>query len=243
MIGNIYRPPQGNIDSFIEILEENIENIDLDRIELFLMGDFNIDWSDKNNPNCKKLLELTKSLGLRQLIRDVTRPTQNRNSCIDLIITNSHNIERAGVINISLSDHLLVHCNKKKLKVPKEKCDFIGRSYRHYDKETLQQNIRDANWENYDNILDVTEKWELFENIIREHIDNMCPLKHCKVKQQKEPWITNELLELIKDKDAILKCARKRKDIQLWAEARRLRNQCVNRLRDVRAEFIKKKIG
>ena len=44
-------PPQGNIDSFIDTLEENLENLDLNKIELFLMGDFNIDWSDKNNPN------------------------------------------------------------------------------------------------------------------------------------------------------------------------------------------------
>ena len=88
VIGNIYRPPQGNIDSFIEILEENVGNIDLTKVELFLTGDFNIDWSEKDNPNFFKLLELTKSLGLRQLIRDVTRPTLNTNSCIDLILTN-----------------------------------------------------------------------------------------------------------------------------------------------------------
>ena len=82
-------------------------------------------------------------------------------------------------------------------------------------------------------------KWELFENIIRNHIDIMCPLKHFRVKQQKEQWITNELLELIKDKDTLLKHARKRKDKQLWIKATRYRNHCVKRLRDAKADFIK----
>ena len=83
------------------------------------MGDFNIDWSEKTNPNFKKLLELTKSLGLRQIIRDVTRPTLNKNICIDLILTNSDDIENAGAFDINLSDHMLIHCNRKRIKLPK----------------------------------------------------------------------------------------------------------------------------
>ena len=46
----------------------------------------------------KKLLELTKSLGLRQIIKDVTRPTLNKNSFIDLTLTNSDNIDKSGTI-------------------------------------------------------------------------------------------------------------------------------------------------
>ena len=45
--------------------------------------------------------------------------------------------------------------------------------------------IRDSNWERYDNSLNVTEKWEICENIIREHIDNMCPLKTFRIKAEK----------------------------------------------------------
>ena len=43
VIGNIYRPPRGNIEAFINCLEDILTEIDLDRIELLLMGYFNID--------------------------------------------------------------------------------------------------------------------------------------------------------------------------------------------------------
>ena len=243
IIGNIYRPPQGNIDNFIEGLELRLSNFNLDRLELFLMGDFNIDMLKKNSNDCRKLIDLIKPLGLRCLIKETTRPSTNRNSCIDQIITNSDTINMSGVIDINLSDHLLIHCNRKKMKLPKTKCNFIGRSYRNYTIEEFQRTIRDANWEPFENSITVTEKWDVFENIIKDNIDRMCPLKHFKINQKKEPWITNELIEIIKDKDLLLKRARKRKDPELWKEAKRLRNQCTARLRNARAEFVKENLN
>ena len=63
LIGNVYRPPQGNIETFIQVLEDILTSIDLSKIELF----------EKKNPNTKTLLELIKTFGLRQLIKSPTR--------------------------------------------------------------------------------------------------------------------------------------------------------------------------
>ena len=243
VIGNIYRPPQGNIEAFIKYLEDILTEINLDRIELLLMGDFNIDFLDKNDTSYKKLLDLIKPLGLRQTIREPTRLANNRNSCLDLFITNADNSLNARVVNINLSDHLLILCSKQHIKIPKVKCNFIGRSYRNYDADVFKHNIIEANWENFDNNDTVTGKWEILEEIIRSNIDNMCPLKSFKIKQEKEPWITNELIEIIKDKDLALKRAKKRKDPELWKEAKRLRNTCIRRLREARADYIKENLN
>ena len=70
----------------------------------------------------------------------------------------------------------------------------------------------------------------------------MCPTKHFKIKQEKEPWLTPQLIELIKDKDLILKRAKKNKNPDLWAEAKHIRNNCAKRLRDARAEFIRQNL-
>ena len=45
----------------------------------------------------------------------------------------------------------------------------------------------------------------------RTEIDKSCPLRHFKIKKEKEPWITPYLIELIKDKDKdkALKTAKK----------------------------------
>ena len=50
------------------------------------------------------------------------------------------------------------------------------------------------------------------------------------------------LIELIKDKDYAMKVAKKRGDPNLWAEAKRLRNICTNRLRKARADYIKENL-
>ena len=71
----------------------------------------------------------------------------------------------------------------------------------------------------------------------------MCPLKLFKIKQEKEPWISNQLIELIKDKDHALKRAKKKNDPILWAEAKRLRNNCTKRLREARADYIKENLN
>ena len=185
IIGNIYRPPQGNIEKFIEKMDFKLSSFNLDRVEIFVIGDFNIDMSDKNNANCKKLLDLIKPLGLRQIIKKATRPTNNNSSCIDLILTNSDMIENVGVMDISLSDHLPILCTRKHYKIPKVKCDFIGRSYRNYDAGLFQQYIREANWEKFENSFSVSEKWENFEKILKENIERMCPLKKFKIKLKK----------------------------------------------------------
>ena len=45
-------------------------------------------------------------------------------------------------------------------------------------------------------------------------IDNICPLKKYKVAQAKEPWVTNEILEMIKDKDRLLRRAKNNKKLK-----------------------------
>ena len=57
----------------------------------------------------------------------------------------------------------------------------------------------------------MTKKWDEMERIIRKTIDDMCPLKTFKIKQEKEPWISNQLIELIKDKDYALSTLKKEK--------------------------------
>ena len=45
--------------------------------------------------------------------------------------------------------------------------------------------------------------------IIADVLDYMCPLKDIKIKQTKEPWMSNEIIELIYDKNNLLKKAKK----------------------------------
>ena len=128
-----------------------------------------------------------------------------------------------GAIDLNISDHSMILLTRKRTPKTKKKCEFIGRSYRNYDKNIFQNNILNSDWSKYDNALTADEKWKEFETITRLCIDQMCPTKHFKIKQEKEPWLTPQLIELIKDKDLILKRAKKNKNPDLWAEAKHIR--------------------
>ena len=190
LIGNLYRPPQGSIDNFTQVLEDIIVNLDLTKIELYIMGDLNIDMLDKKNISTKKITELIKSFGLRQLIRSPTRYSKEKNSLLDIIFTNSDFISISGVCDINLSDHQLIVTTQKKAKVKKQKCTFTGRSYRNYNKQDFQTKVLNADWSAYNNENTVTGRWKELFQIIYSSIDTMFPVKVFRVKQEKEQCIT-----------------------------------------------------
>ena len=242
LIANIYRPPQGNIDNFTQVLENILINLELTKIELFIMGDLNIDMLDKKNISTKRIIELLKPFGLRQLIKSPTRYSNDKNSILDVIFTNSDFISNSGVGDVNLSDHQMILTTRKKVKIQNQKCAFTGRSYRNYNKDVFQISVADADWTTFDNENTVTSKWKEMEKIIRGSIDVMCPIKEFRIKQVKEQWVTPPLLELIKDKDSAMKKAKRKGDPELWKIAKDLRNRCTKRLREARAEYIKDKL-
>ena len=242
LLGNLYRPPQGNIANCLESLENNLSNIDLHKIEVILMGDLNIDLLDMQNNSAKEIINLMKQLGLRQLIKEPTRYSPNKDSCLDLFFTNSDIIAKSGVCNINISDHQMILLTRKKAKFLKQKCNFRGRSYRNYNRDVFQEQIRRSDWTFLNTITDSQDQWDKWLAIIKGELDEMCPIKTFKIKQIKQPWITPRLIELIKDKDKILKSAKRSKNPEQWAEAKRLRNACTNRLRKAKADFIKEQL-
>ena len=244
LIANCYRPPQGNIDRLIEILENILDDMNLTKIEIFLLGDFNIDILEKNNDKNKKFINTLKQFGLKQLIDEPTRYSNEKNSGIDLIFTNSDIISKSGVANVNLSDHQMILLTRKKAKSTKQRCSFEGRSYRHYNKEIFQEQIENANWHKFDESRNPIRMWEIMKINIEGIIDTMCPMKTFRINQIKQPWITPPLIELIKDKDKILKKAKKKKtDENLWKQAKIFRNRCTNRLRKVKADYVKSNLN
>ena len=119
---------------------------------------------------------------MRQLISDITRYA-NRNSTLDLIFTNMDHVLAYGVIDVNISDHLMVFCSKKKELAPKEKVKFEGRSYKHYDKTTFQGNLCQKDWSNFDQEADPQKAWDIMLGIITEEIDQMCPIKTFNIKK------------------------------------------------------------
>ena len=244
VIVNVYRPPQGDYKKACKMIHEAIKEADLkDNTEIFLLGDFNIDMSKKNTPQAKELGFTTNTWGLKPLITGHTRlgtmGGQIHGSCIDNIFSNSEEIAEACTTDWNFSDHLMVAVKRKRRRCKHSKVEFKGRSYRDYVKEDLQGELVDCNWEEYYKLVDPTACWEVVMGKIRRYLDEKCPQKTYRVKEDREPWVTNEILEEIKDKDKSLRIAKRTGRAEDWATARRDRNRVGRLIEQVKADFLR----
>ena len=224
LIGNVYRPPQGNLKSFYKYLNLCLDNLcGKDNRDIFILGDFNINISKTTNKDSKDLINLFNSFGLKQLIKDTTR-FGNNNSCIDLIFTNSDYISDSGTMDLNFSDHQAVYVTRKKLRTENKKMSFKGRSYKNYNKEIFQEKLSDDNWRSFFDSIDPDECWDLMENKILNHLDNMCPLKEFKINEYRDAWMNRDLMELIIDKHKAMSLAKKSKLVDDFNIAKNMRN-------------------
>ena len=72
-----------------------------------------------------------------------------------------------------------------------------------------------------------------------KNIEAMCPMKSFRVSEFKEPWMTNEAIEAIRDKDRALSRARRTKKEEDWVQAKQLRNSVGRDIENLRADYLK----
>ena len=109
---NLYQPPNGNIDLYFDILENLFLNLNLS--EVWLMGDFNINYLKRSDNYTKKAIDFARLYGLKPLITSATHLGGFSSSCIDLMFTNADFINTSGVLNDEISDHFPIFACVKK---------------------------------------------------------------------------------------------------------------------------------
>ena len=241
---NVYRPPQGDYKAACKIISESIVKANLKHnAEMYLMGDFNINLLDKSSPQAKELLFVTGLNGLSAKITKATRVSFRnglaKETCIDQIFTNSSLVTEPKTLDLNISDHMAVFVRRKKSRVHSEKIRFRGRSYRNFVREDFQNALTELNWDEFYQSTNPEQCWVILEEAIRNVLDAMCPLKDFRVKEIREPWITDEILEEINDKDHLLKIAKATGNEEDWKVAKVERNRVGKMLRNAKAEFVK----
>ena len=174
-----------------------------------------------------------------QLIKDPTRG----NNCIDLMFTNSCDIASAGVWSINISDHDMIFVTKKKVCAKRKKVEFLGRSYRNYNRDLFQLRLRHFNWDNFWQLRDPSDCWDYILSRIQSELSVMCPLRSHRVRCSNEPWMNNGILEAIFDKDQAWKQAKKSGDMDDINRAKRLRNETKDKIRRAKRDFIQEELN
>ena len=240
LVCNLYRPPQGNITQFCDIIDSQlgtIANKFNSPPEIFITRDFNVNYKDTQDVKSKALKMVEHAHVFTQYINDFTRYAQN-NTCIDLFYTNCKHVMNSGTLDLNMSDHQAIYVTRKHSSKVKKSLDFSGRSYLNFNEETFLDKLNLMDWEPLYQIENVNTAWEYYVSRIRSAIDEMCPIRNFVIKNRKDPWITNEILEEIHDKDRLLHKAKKTGLDQDWINARLARNNVNRNIKQLKSDFI-----
>ena len=138
--------------------------------------------------------------------------------------------------------HQFFYLNRKHTPQANDKSGFTGRSYNNYDEKFFCLQLLQEDWIEYYSSRNVDVAWNILYNKIISIADQMCPLIHYKVTQVKDPWITNEILEMIEDKRLVRK-AKKRKLVADWENAKLARNNTNAIIQKAKSNFIRENLN
>ena len=162
-------------------------------------------------------MQTTLLYGLSQRVKEPTRVTEFTSTAIDLVFVNdTHRIVSHGVQEFGASDHSVTFVVKKAgvCKAHVEIRDV--RSFKHYNKNHFRRDIASVPWsviESFDDINDAVVAWK--------------------------PWITNDLKELMAERDYALRIAKRSGNQEQWNEYRRLKNFTNRKIKSAEALHYK----
>ena len=238
VICNLYRPPKGNLDKFIQFLEKGLGDINTKKNDVFLVGDWNADYKNINTPAYKKVSFFEKSNQLTQTVKNTTRNSNKTKTLIDLIMTNSPHIHSSGTIENFISDHQMTYVIRKKIREKFQSRTFKGRSYKALNTETLLDNLASTDWKPFFQINDMNLLWDTLEKQITAQLDLQCPIRNFRIKNYRPEWMSPGLIDQINDRDYFYRKAKVTGDSDDWAIAKHLRNTTNRNIRQAKADFV-----
>jgi len=244
LVGTIYRPPKDS--NFLNLFEEQLNKI-TPGCELFILGDINICLIHKMSLLCRNYNNMLNLFNLKQLIKEPTRITCNSKTIIDHIVVNcEENVSQSGVIHIGLSDHFLTYCTRKIGKKSNFNCKDENkikiRSTKKYNKDVLIEKLNAANWSELLMCRNINSAWSIFRNLFISVLDEVAPIRELRVKTHTEPWITSDILELIKYRDHLSYMYKKTGSKHFYSEFCKYRNRTQRAVKEAKTTYFESKI-
>ena len=235
-LGIIYRPPMGDVETCIKEIDKVLlatlgKGNPMGR-ELYLLGDFNIDYSKHGDVDKQRLRALEIKFNMSQIIKVPTRITVSSKTTIDLIMTTigPDLISHHGTLNIIISDHLPVYLVKKK------KRDIHKHTYINVRSPTLYTvpdftNIiyDDPRWVHFwEPGLSPDLLWDIWLDIVMNSLNILCPWKSIKIRENQPDWFDSDVREAIRLKANLFDKAKISRADSDWDDVRRIKRKVRN---------------
>ena len=244
IFGVVYRSFQTTNAVFLNNLDEWFEDILNHNKENFIFGDFNIDVATKEFYSLK-LVQLVKDYRMTQEVQEYTRVTKYSRSLIDLLITNSKNVQCTIVKDQQISDHymLSVEINSKnaKAKLSEECCAVEIRSWKNYSVDNFNH-ILNQQMQTYKSNDDLDYN---ADNLILKLRTTVDQLTQRKIIQNKctTPWFTENLKLLKQEKIRCYGLMKIMNSDETWAIYKKARNSYKQSLRKEQSRYYQQKFN
>jgi len=206
IILSVYRSPLGDINTFLEGMEEVLSKLnEIHSGKLIIGGDYNINFLQTSKYR-NLLIQLLGSYGLHPAFEEPSRVTTNSATCVDNIFNNlPKKVVVKQTINPHLSDHLaqMLSLNMPTQLATKVKIKFRAASKTNMDRLILS--LQSYDWVNIVNTADPEMCFSKFNNVLKYFHDINIPTKYKYVNttQNKINWYSQELKQMKNTLDAL----------------------------------------
>ena len=207
LCGSVYRPPNGNLNNFLELLSDLLDKIASENKKCYIMGDLNINLLEYDSNNIvRDTVALLNSKYFYNSINKPTRVTLHSATIIDHLWTNdlSSNLDN-GILYSRNSDHFpIVSVFRSKSVVGGNKT-ITYRNFNDENTNKFKQKLERTDWDSVYEDEDPNLQFCKFNDIFLTYFDDCFPLKNkiIKLKDVEKPYITDEIKNLIKEKNKL----------------------------------------
>ena len=208
IIGTIYRPPNTNINIFLENLVEILLCIKTENKFIYLLGDFNLNLLNANTHQLTSdFLDTLYSFSFIPTINKPTRVKKESATLIDNIFCNylSNNTHFSGILYTDVSDHFPVFYISKNTKqdvtIPQYIC---RRQYSEINKTKFSNKLQELNWNEILSQDQCQDAYSLFHNVFTKLYYDCFPMQKIKLNyRNRKLWLTHGLKKSIKTKNKL----------------------------------------
>ena len=248
----IYRQPKSSLPLFVSFFENILNEKVIKDLSSYIMGDFNIDiLKSQDNNHISDFVNTIFSSGFYPLINRPTRITNQTATLIDNIYTNIfHQHMSPGILITDITDHFPIFNVSQTVGNFNFDFDYLKENsgkYRKLSKENMNGllcALKDTDWSAVYSQTDPEKAYDLFIAIFVKLYDKYLPLierKNDTKNNPKKPWVTFDILKLIKKKNRLYKqymrnpCERRQK------KYKKCRNKLNSLLRRSKRKYYKDK--
>ena len=244
-IVGVYRPPGLSIDNFNNNFFRIFDTINI-QLNTIILGDFNINISHQNDcEHSRVFIEEFRSLNFVPKINIPTRITDTSETVIDHMWCNFYVPCKSSVLTLDISDHYATVLSVEHFLDESENYRKI--KFRDFSEVNIE-NFRTGvtafvnNFALYD-FLGINERCNVFCVQLKNIFTRSFPIKSKLVSARRynSPWLSDSLINDIKEKNRLFKLSRN--NVDLLPRYRACRNLILNRLRSAKSKYFRDKFA